>query len=351
MISFYPGPSKIENNIDKYMQDAFEEGILSCNHRSDEFMQLMQSTIATVKDKLEIPKNYEVFFTSSATECWEITDQSFREKKFIHIYNGAFGEKWANYNTNKKVEKYKYPIHRSISLHHLDALEAKSADVLCLTSCETSNTTFIHSKTLQKIRKRYPKPLIFIDATSSMSGINMDWLSADLWYASVQKCFGLPSGLAIMVCSPKALSNLNQEDKHYNNLYSIYKNQQKHQTTHTPNILGIYLLNKVLQQRPNIRKVENELKNRMERLIKLMQKLGYDFIVPTTRLRSPTVLGIKSSEEKVHLIKQKAKKNGITLGNGYGTWKHNTFRIANFPAHTEKDFKNLHDFFRKIEKM
>ncbi|OHX66339.1 aminotransferase class V-fold PLP-dependent enzyme [Flammeovirga pacifica] len=351
MISFYPGPSKIAPDLDKYMQEAYDEGILSCNHRSPSFMQLMEECLLTIRKKLDLPKNYEVFFVSSATECWEITAQSYHGKKFMHIYNGAFGEKWSKYNQVNDPITYEFPLHKNISLHQLSQLGAADADILCLTACETSNTTFIHPKTFQKIKKRFPNPLIFIDATSSMSGLRMDWKSGDLWYASVQKCFGLPSGLGVMICSPKALSKINKKDTHYNNLWSIYKNQQKRQTTHTPNILGIYLLNKVLQHRPDITTIDITLKKRMKETEKFFKKLGYEFLVPVSRLRSPTVLGIKTSKEKVQLLKKLAKEHQITLGNGYGAWKETSFRIANFPAHTDNDYDKIKDFFKKIEKV
>jgi phosphoserine aminotransferase len=52
---------------------------------------------------------------------------------------------------------------------------------------------------------KIPDALIAVDATSSMAGVELDWQSADIWFASVQKCFGLPAGMAVMVCSPRAL--------------------------------------------------------------------------------------------------------------------------------------------------
>ncbi len=75
MISFYPGPSRVEDCIPEYVRDAYNQGVLSINHRSDEFMALTKATIQILKDRLNIPENYSVFFTSSATECWELIAQ------------------------------------------------------------------------------------------------------------------------------------------------------------------------------------------------------------------------------------------------------------------------------------
>ena len=76
MISFYPGPSRVHDEIPGYVKDAHKLGILSINHRSPEFVKMSEKTIRLLKQKLNIPKTYTVFFTSSATECWEIIAQS-----------------------------------------------------------------------------------------------------------------------------------------------------------------------------------------------------------------------------------------------------------------------------------
>src|SRR5688572_15863826 len=97
MTSFYPGPSRVHKEIPEYVKDAYKAGIMSINHRSDEFVKMSETTISLLKQKLNIPKNYTVFFTSSATECWEIIAQSLVTDRSYHIYNGAFGQKWFDY--------------------------------------------------------------------------------------------------------------------------------------------------------------------------------------------------------------------------------------------------------------
>ncbi|MBC8110499.1 MAG: aminotransferase class V-fold PLP-dependent enzyme, partial [Verrucomicrobia bacterium] len=97
MITFYPGPAKVYPQVADYLQDAYQSGILSSNHRSEAFMKICQTTLALLHEKLSIPADYAIIFVSSATECWEIIAQSFTEKNSLHAYNGAFGEKWFDY--------------------------------------------------------------------------------------------------------------------------------------------------------------------------------------------------------------------------------------------------------------
>src|SRR5688500_12057505 len=97
MISFYPGPSRVHDEIPQYVQEAYDKGFLSINHRSEEFMKMSEKTIQLLKTKLEIPRDYKIFYTTSATESWEIIAQSLITKSSFHIFNGAFGKKWYEY--------------------------------------------------------------------------------------------------------------------------------------------------------------------------------------------------------------------------------------------------------------
>ncbi|MEM7108974.1 MAG: aminotransferase class V-fold PLP-dependent enzyme, partial [Bacteroidota bacterium] len=198
MISFYPGPSRVEERIPEYVQDAYNEGILSINHRSDEFMELAKDTVRELKTKLSIPEDYSVFFASAATECWEIIAQSLVKNESMHFFNGAFGEKWFKYTKKITTNAVERPFNMDDLLNPRELEIPSATDVICLTQNETSNGTQVHHSTIGKINDMYPDPLIAVDATSSMAGVKLYFTNADVWYASVQKCFGLPAGLAVM---------------------------------------------------------------------------------------------------------------------------------------------------------
>lgn len=83
---------------------------------------------------------------------------------------------------------------------------------------------------------------------------------------------------------------------------------------------------------------------------KFLIKNGYSPLIQNANVRSYTVLGVKDNPERIAQIKKGAKQQGLLLGNGYGNWKSNTFRIANFPAITEEEFEQLKDFLSKYSK-
>jgi phosphoserine aminotransferase len=329
-MTFYPGPSKIYPQVAKYLQEAFAEGILSVNHRSQEGMEVIRGAIEGLHEKLNIPDDYHVYFISSATEAWEIIAQSLTREKSNHFYNGAFGEKWADY-----AEKLILGIERiPFGLDELPDLQnvVPFNDVICITQNETSNGTQI--KDLKPFRKAFPKAIIAIDATSSFGGIDFDYHDGDVWFASVQKCLGLPAGMAIMICSPRAIERAREinDRKFYNSLLFIHENFQKFQTHYTPNMLSIYLVKKLMQDVDNISLIDERLKNQAKEWYDFFENKEVKCLIENSNMRSDTVITIEGTEEQIKQIKALTKANGIAVGNGYGSWKNTTFRIANFPA-------------------
>ncbi|HEY9046610.1 MAG TPA: aminotransferase class V-fold PLP-dependent enzyme [Ohtaekwangia sp.] len=350
MISFYPGPSRVYDAIPKYVKDAYTLGIMSINHRSDDFVKMSERTIKLLKQKLNIPKNYTVFFTSSATECWEIIAQSVVTDKSYHLYNGSFGQKWFDYT--KRIHPLAEPLPFDVN----EKLDAKKLifdlkeGLICITQNETSNGTQVSNATIRAIKKNNPSYLLAIDATSSMAGIQLDFKAADIWLASVQKCFGLPAGMGLMVCSPQALERVQtiQEHNHYNSLTFMMDMMAKWQTPFTPNVLGIYLLMRVLEDTDTIDVTHDKIYQRYTRWINFLKsRKTLRHFVTEEDVQSYTVIPVTADEKTVSAVKKKAKEEGLLLGEGYGTFKPITFRIANFPALKDKEINTLMKFLEK----
>jgi phosphoserine aminotransferase len=350
MISFYPGPSRVHDEIPKYVQDAHKLGIMSINHRSDTFIEMSKKTIGLLKQKLNIPKNYTILYTSSATECWEIIAQSFIKAKSYHFYNGSFGQKWYDYTKRLRAGAQALPFNREEKL----SVKKNSFDqpgIICLTQNETSNGTQVSNSIIRGIKKGNPDSLIAIDATSSMAGIALDFKSGDIWFASVQKCFGLPAGLGLMICSPQAIEHAKKinEGSHYNSMPFMLEMMDKWQTPFTPNVLNIYLLMRVMEKTLPIKDVEKKITQRFERwdaLFRSSKRISQ--LVHNKNVRSLTVIPVTADEDTVKNIKTLAKRKGFLLGEGYGDLKKTTFRIANFPALQKTEIDALINFLKKF---
>jgi len=350
MISFYPGPSRVHDEIPRYVQDAHELGVMSINHRSDAFMAISERTVSLLKQRLNIPSDYTIFYTSSATECWEIIAQSLITDKSYHVYNGAFGQKWHEYTHRLHSGATAVPFGVEEKLDPAK-LTFPEEGVICITQNETSNGTQVPSALIKRIKKNHPQHLVAVDAVSSMAGIALDFKAADVWFASVQKCFGLPAGLGIMVCSPQAIERSNHiaEKDHYNSLTFMTSMMTRWQTPCTPNVLGIYLLMRVLEDSDNVKDTQDKIMGRYEDWIAfLSERKKIKPLVGNRAVQSHTVVPVTGDAETLQHIKTMAKKNDILLGEGYGEWKATTFRIANFPALKKKEIKKLMTILKKF---
>jgi phosphoserine aminotransferase len=347
--NFYPGPSKIYPQVGIYFQEAMDLGILERNHRSASFEELFSKTKTLLKSKLNIPLDYEIVMVSSATECWEIIAQSFVKEDSLHFFNGAFGKKWWNYT--QKIHSMSKGVAFGLDELPLFQEKIKHPELIALTHNETSNGTAIPEDFQKESRKQFPDSLIAYDATSSMAGYEFNWENGDIWYASVQKCFGLPAGMALMIVSPKAISRAKEinENTHYNSFNYILENALRNQTHHTPNISNIFLLNRLLVNVENITAIHNNLKARKANFYNKLRKLeNLKPLINSSHLLSDTVFCLQSSGDFLQILKQEAVREGIILGNGYGKWKETTIRIANFPAIPNQHYTDLINFLLRF---
>jgi len=350
MLTFAPGPSKVYDALPTYLQDACAAGILSANHRSAAFMNLYQQTEALMREKLHVPEDYKLLFTSSATENWEIISQSIVESASFHIYSGSFGKKWIEF------AKYIIPSSNGMKIDASQAIDVENLDIpeefdlIALTQNETANASQVPMSVIEAIKDKFPEKMIAVDTTSSMAGIEFDFSLADIWYGSVQKCFGLPAGLGILILSPKAIEKTESkgEKGRYNSLSFMLENARGFQTHYTPNVLGIYLLNRVLKAMPEIHHIDANLHDRMKKLENcIVQTKSLRMLVDNAETRSTTVLAVTGPEETITKVKMEAKEAGMELGGGYGPLKPTSFRIANFPAITNEEMDRLMEFLSK----
>lgn len=349
MITFAPGPSKVYDALPAYLQEAYVQGILSANHRSAVFMNLYRDTEQLFREKLQVPADFTLLFTSSATESWEIISQSLVEQSSYHLYSGSFGKKWLEYAQHilPATQGHKLAANESIPVSQLQI--GPEVDLIAVTQNETANASQVPMSVLQELAARYPEKMIAVDTTSSMGGIALDFSLADVWYASVQKCFGLPAGLGILLLSGKAKEKVARKGERgrYNSLSFMLENAANYQTHYTPNVLGIYLLYRVLQDLDPIAQVDARLRERMASLEEAVaQSPTFDLLVDNANTRSTTVLAVSGSEEAIAAVKKAAEKEGMQLGGGYGPLKASSFRIANFPAIPDAEFLRLVDFLK-----
>ena len=351
--TFNPGPAMVYPQVRQFLVDAYDGHILSISHRSKAFEQIYKTLDTNLRDKLGIPDDYAIYTLSSATEVWSVLSESLVQQNSTHLYTGAFGERWfqrAQHITPGAVG-HQRPIDHDWAAE--DWHQHRDTELLCLTQNETATTAQIPIEVLPDIRETLPDTLIAIDCTSSLAGINLPIKKADIWYASVQKCFGLPAGLSVLIISPRAMERAEEVGfkGQYNALLHIAKRYEKFQNTHTPNVLGMYLLSRLSETLPAISDIHKHVAERMQRLIHFFgSELGWKLVVEKQQNRSLTVLGVQYPQDELSDLKSTMlQKHGVQLGSGYGPLKSNSFRVANFPAIPDEAFDALFDATRAYQ--
>lgn len=352
-ISFYPGPSQIYPQVAQYVAEGLQGNITGYNHRSSVFQSMVAGLEQDLFEKLNVPKDYRLAFMGSATEVWGSLAHSFKNIAIHNFYNGDFGEKWFQINAKLNTLTVGHAFGIDETLTFEDSYIADDVpSLLCLCQNETSNATQISAQSLAKARGTYTEALIAVDATSSMAGIKLDFTQADIWFASVQKCFGLPAGLCVVLMSPRVEAYLPLVDRsQYNHIEDLYQKAKLHQTIHTPNVLNIYTLSRLMKDLPSIVEIDACITHRAVQWRRFLLAQGQELLSSHEPSWSDTVMAVKIQEEDVAPLLRYVADAGMILGKGYGKYAKNSFRIANFPAlsesHIERLQQILHSFWNK----
>lgn len=344
MIYFTVGPSQVYPTLNKHILKAINEDIPSLNHRGKEFKNLFQDTTSKLKTLLSIPEDFQIFFVSSALESMERIIQSCVEKCSYHVATGAFGSTWAKIATQLGKKTLKIDAEKGEGIDVGDLKIPSKAEIICLTQNDTSTGVWLPMEDIYKLKKKYPEKLLATDVVSSIPYVDIDFKFIDIAFFSVQKGFGLPAGLGVIIVSPKALEKTSVGSFH--SFKNLSEKAKDFQTPETPNVFNIYLLNRVVSDMlkvglPKIRKQTNEKAQLIYKFFNNHKK--YSPFIKNLKFQSPTTIVIDVSGESESL-RNKLSKKGVLIGSGYGENKLNHIRIANFPSHKVEGVKLMLKF-------
>lgn len=349
-VNFTPGPSQIYFTVQDHVRSAFREGIPSLSHRSKTFEDIFQSTTEGLKELLSIPKDFHIYFTGSATEIWERSIQNLVEEKSLHFVNGAFSQRYFEIakQLGKNAAKVEVPLGQAFGA---DFSINSDVELIALTHNETSTGVSLPLNFIDLARSKNEKSLIVVDAVSSLPYPKFDFTKIDSLFFSVQKGFGLPAGLGVWIVNDRCLAKAEQllskgaSIGTYHNLITFQQNAAKNQTPETPNVLGIYLLGKVVEDflRRGIETIRKETEYKAAILYQeLLTHPKISCFVKDTSIQSKSVIVANSGDHTESLAKFLLTK-GLSPGDGYGTNKKTQLRFANFPAHSKEQFELLVD--------
>ncbi|MEL7223101.1 MAG: aminotransferase class V-fold PLP-dependent enzyme [Bacteroidota bacterium] len=354
-IFFTPGPAQTFYTYEQHLKTALKEDIPSISHRSKAFQEIFASTVENLKTLFDLPDGYHIYFTASATEVWERIIQNLVNDNSHHFVNGSFSSRFHDIATAYQIKATKEEVAPG-SGFSLDLPD--ETELIAVTQNETSIGYNFPEQEIYQLADTKPKDaLLAVDIVSCAPAVALDFSKVDTAYFSVQKSFGLPAGLGVWIVNERCLEKAAQKEEQgkitgsYHRLSQLQKYAVKNQTPETPNVLAIYLLGKVAQDMlyRGVQQLRNETIYKSAILYQTMAEL--DWISPfieKDQYRSKTVgvgklNGITSSK----LIEQMQAKK-LILGQGYGNFKEDHVRIANFPTHSKEQMEMLVDLLAAL---
>ncbi|MEO5599431.1 MAG: aminotransferase class V-fold PLP-dependent enzyme [Cyclobacteriaceae bacterium] len=355
-VNFTPGPSQLYFTVADHVRQAFKEGIPSLSHRSKRFEQISKETTDGLRQLLNVPGDYHLFFTSSATEIWERIFQNLVEETSFHLVNGSFSKRFHEIGIllNKNSRKLNAPEGQGFEN---DLSVDQDTELIVVTHNETSTGVSLPVDWIQELKGFYPDALIAVDAVSSLPYPAFDFNKLDSVFFSVQKGFGLPAGLGIWMVNEKCVSKaellLSKKISigSYHNIPTLLAHAKKNQTPETPNVLAIYLLSKVVEDflRRGVDNIRKETDYKAAILYQALEK--HPFLSPFVKVKkfqSKTVI-VADCGEQTEKLSIFLSKKGLFPGEGYGAFKKTQLRFANFPAHSKEQYELLVDSLGEFE--
>ena len=349
-INFTPGPSQLYFTVEDHVRTAFREGVPSLSHRSKKFEGYYKETVEGLRELLKLPANYHVYFTGSATEIWERLLQNLVEESSFHLVNGSFSKRFYEIGLQLGKRPVKNEVSNGLGFDNtMDVPDG--TELIAVTHNETSTGVSLPLEFIYDLKAKHPKALLAVDAVSSLPFPEFDYTKLDSVFFSVQKGFGLPSGLGVWMvndtCLAKAEALLSKGISigSYHSLPSLHAHALKNQTPETPNVLSIYVLSKVIGDmiRRGISTIRKETEYKAILLYQSLEKhLELNPFVANTAFRSKTVI-VANCGEHTQKVTAKLIENGMQPGDGYGAAKKTQLRFANFPTHSKEQFELLVD--------
>ena len=343
-LTFNPGPSQLSLSTEEDIVRGIDQGIYSISHRSAQFQEISTRAINGLRAFMRIPAEYEIFYLPTATDAMESLIKNVVQHSSHHFVNGNFSKVF--FEAAKKLGLL--PTVDMVAVGQQNNYKAAtipaSAEMIAVTYNETSTGVMCQDDDLRALRAANPEKLLAVDITSIAAMKSFEIANADAWFFSVQKGFGLPAGMGILIVSPRAMERARtlQLPNGTFSFDAMAKSMAKNcQTIATPNVFLIYLLMCQVERwnaHGGQAAREAETRGKYQKLASVIESsTRWSFFVQNELHRSISVPCIAGRPEDILSLKKQCKDQGIILGSGYGELKETTFRIGNFPAITVED--------------
>jgi phosphoserine aminotransferase len=242
---FGSGPSRVRPAQLQYLAGA-GAALMGTSHRQKPVKQLVGRVRAGIAELFSLPDGYEVMLGDGGTTAfWDAATVGLVRRRSLHLTYGEFSSKFAA--CTKGAPFLADPIVISADPGDAPAPQGDpAADLLGWAHNETSTGVMV-----PVLRPGDAgEALVAIDATSGAAGLPVDITQSDVYYFAPQKGFASDGGLWLAVCSPAAITRIEELDgapdgrwvPDFLSLPTALDNSRKDQTYNTPAIATLLLL-------------------------------------------------------------------------------------------------------------
>jgi aspartate aminotransferase-like enzyme len=340
-----PGPTEVSREM------LMEQTHFLIGHRDKEFSNLYGGITEKISKFFQLSKDVKPTITTSSGTLWfDIIGRSIVKQKALACVNGAFSLRCAETlrACGKPTDFLEVEWGRAVKPQMI-AEKLDTGEYDTLTVCHNESSTGVRNPIAEigrLIRKKYPHVIYAIDAVSSMAGDKTlpHEIDSDIIFASTQKCFALPPGLAISLVNDRAIERAKGVPNRgtYTDMVDIFEFEKKHQTPFTPCIPLLYALNKrmdLLLQETYDKVYERHIEMAeytqkwAKKNFEMFSEQGYESI---------TVSCIENSLGKnIKELNLKLAEKGYMISNGYGKLAEKTFRIGHMGEWDLKGIKEV----------
>jgi aspartate aminotransferase-like enzyme len=327
-----PGPTEVSREILR------EQTHPLISHRGKAFSELYVEITVKLAKYFELKDDYKPTVTTSSGTLWfDIVGRSIVKEKALVCINGAFSERFGATirACGKKADFIEVEWGKAVKPDMIaEKLETGEYDTLAV--CHNESSTGVRNPIHEigkLVRHDYPDTIFAIDSVSAMAGDKTlpAEIGCDIIFASTQKCFALPPGLAVSLVTNNAIERAKQISNRgtYTDLLTIFEFDKKHQTPFTPNIPLLYALNKRMDLL--LEETYDHVYQRHKQMAEYTQQWAKKnfALFAEPGYESITVTCVQNTAGKnVQQLIQKLAEKGYLISNGYGKLKEKTFRIG-----------------------
>jgi aspartate aminotransferase-like enzyme len=342
---FLPGPTDVHPDVLAAMQRPM------IGHRSSGMEALLQGVAPHLQALFRTSRPVLVG-TASATGFMEMAVRNGVRRRALSLVNGAFSQRFAAMvgAAGKECIRLDVPLGAAIEPDTVrDALRRTPVDAVTVVHSETSTGVLQDIEGIARVVREFDDVLLLVDAVTSLAGSPVEtdaWGGGgggggglDFTFTGSQKALALPPGLALGVASQRMVERAGTLEGRglYFDLVSFEQATLKFQPTNTPAISLLYALEAQLGRVAREGGVEARWR-RHEAMRRRTEEWAGErglTLLPRAGRRSWTVSCVnlppgRAAKEVVAAV----KREGWTIGSGYGALKDTTIRIGHMGDHT-----------------